>query len=242
MGYNVEHRGRIRGVSGTTHDVDLLCSNHKGPLLVDIRKGKESDGAIPVLALYAKMLDSGSSRAVLVTIPKTNSEARSLSREYGITLIEAETPDEAAALLKKALLEALSSQIHTTASLNGGVKYAPSVEAAYCRRIRLSSVKNALDLFILACLFRETLTGYEVLGKVHEEFRILLSPGTVYPCLKRLEQKGFIVPANTGTKKVYSLTSFGKEISGPAMQAFQNVQRQTLRCLSNLASGKTHPN
>ncbi|MBI2185070.1 MAG: PadR family transcriptional regulator [Thaumarchaeota archaeon] len=228
-GYDIESHGVVEGESGARHNVDLLC-NYGGNILVDIKKG--NDSVISVLSIYMKMLDSKSSRGVLIAVPRASSQARRLSPKYGLTLIEAESPDEAAVSLCRVISEARSSQARSSLVVPYEERVDPArFEAAYARKIRTRSVKNALDLIILLSLNQTTLTGYEVMSLVHRNLNTLLSPGTIYPVLNHLERQGLIISSETGRKKIYLQTRLCKEILASIMQAFEGDQRVILKFL-----------
>ena len=77
-------------------------------------------------------------------------------------------------------------------------------------------VKAFLDLLILGILNGNTMYGYKLIGAIHKEFGVLLSPGSLYPLLHRLEEKKMVSSEFHGGKINYSVTSVGK-------RAFQNT-------------------
>jgi PadR family transcriptional regulator, regulatory protein PadR len=107
--------------------------------------------------------------------------------------------------------------------------------ATNSRRLRTSSIRAALDLLVLSSLKDRPLTGYEIIGKVHISFRILLSPGTIYPVLKHLEEAGFVNSQEEGTRRVYSQTSGGKAILESGIQSFTEIQVAILAFLHTTA-------
>jgi DNA-binding PadR family transcriptional regulator len=77
-------------------------------------------------------------------------------------------------------------------------------------------VKAFLDLLVLGILNGHNMYGYKIIGAVHKEFGVLLSPGSLYPLLHMLEEKKMISSEARGGKIVYSATSVGR-------RAFQNT-------------------
>ncbi len=72
-------------------------------------------------------------------------------------------------------------------------------------------LKGFLSFFILHELSLKSLCGDELSKKIGERKKASLTPGTIYPALKRLRKKKLIVYKRKGRKKVYSLTELGKE-------------------------------
>ncbi len=63
-------------------------------------------------------------------------------------------------------------------------------------------VKDNLENIILAILQKKTMCGTEIIGTIHLKFNVLLSPGTVYPLLHSLKQKGLLIIKKSG-KAIY---------------------------------------
>jgi len=53
-------------------------------------------------------------------------------------------------------------------------------------------VKDELESIILALLLREPLCGLDIIKLIHNNFGVLLSPGTIYPLLHDLEKRGLL--------------------------------------------------
>jgi DNA-binding PadR family transcriptional regulator len=65
-------------------------------------------------------------------------------------------------------------------------------------------VKDNLETIILALLQRKTMCGTEIIGTIHLEFNVLLSPGTIYPLLQSLKDKGLLTFDKNGKAKTYA--------------------------------------
>jgi DNA-binding PadR family transcriptional regulator len=65
-------------------------------------------------------------------------------------------------------------------------------------------VKDNLETIILALLRRKTMCGTEIIGTIHMEFNVLLSPGTIYPLLQSLKDRGLLTCDKNGKAKTYS--------------------------------------
>lgn len=76
-------------------------------------------------------------------------------------------------------------------------------------------LKGFLSFFILHELKKNDLSGDELAKRIGERRGASLTPGTIYPALKRLRRQKLIQYKKDGRKKVYSLTILGsKELKG----------------------------
>ncbi len=64
-------------------------------------------------------------------------------------------------------------------------------------------VKDNLETIILALLQKRPMCGTEMIATLHLEFNVLLSPGTIYPLLHSLEEKGLVTSKKNGKAKTY---------------------------------------
>ena len=65
-------------------------------------------------------------------------------------------------------------------------------------------VRDDLETIVLAILQKKTMCGTEIIGTVHLKFNVLLSPGTIYPLLHSLTQRGLLTSKKNGNEKVYA--------------------------------------
>ncbi len=75
--------------------------------------------------------------------------------------------------------------------------------------------KGALEMAILAALWRERLYGLEIIRFLESSSQLVLAEGTIYPILSRLKAEGLLtsewVEAEAGhPRKYYALTKSGK--------------------------------
>jgi DNA-binding PadR family transcriptional regulator len=77
--------------------------------------------------------------------------------------------------------------------------------------LRERAIKNFLDIFILTQLTRGPKGGYGIISLIHKKFDVLVSSGTVYSTLYALERDGLIKGEFDKRKRVYTLTSKGRE-------------------------------
>lgn len=90
--------------------------------------------------------------------------------------------------------------------------------------MRSQLLKGVLEGCILAIIERESVYGYTLSKRLHENGLTEISEGTIYPVLLRLQRNGYIIgemrPSDSGpNRKYYSLTSEGKE-------ALENIREQ----------------
>jgi DNA-binding PadR family transcriptional regulator len=65
-------------------------------------------------------------------------------------------------------------------------------------------VKDDLEAIILALLQKKPMCGTDIIGTIHLEFNVLLSPGTIYPLLHSLKEKGLLTTKKHGKAKTYT--------------------------------------
>lgn len=77
--------------------------------------------------------------------------------------------------------------------------------------LRRRTIKSFLDILILTELKDNSMSGYDVIGLVHNRFGVLVSSGTVYSLMYSLERAGLIEGAWNQRKRVYRLTEKGEK-------------------------------
>lgn len=70
--------------------------------------------------------------------------------------------------------------------------------------------KGFLSFLVLHELSLENLTGEDLAKKIGSRKGTVLTPGTIYPALKKLRLQKLIRYKRDGRKKVYSLTDLGR--------------------------------
>src|SRR3990170_4514872 len=78
-------------------------------------------------------------------------------------------------------------------------------------KLRRRTIQNFLDILILTEMKNSSLSGYDVIGLVHQRFGILMSSGTVYSLLYSLERDGWIRGFRKHRKRAYDLTEKGEQ-------------------------------
>ena len=71
-------------------------------------------------------------------------------------------------------------------------------------------LKGFLSFFILHELSFDSLSGDELSRIIGDRRNTVLTPGTIYPALKRLRKQKLVFYRREGRKKLYSLTDLGK--------------------------------
>ncbi len=81
-------------------------------------------------------------------------------------------------------------------------------------------MKGFLSLFILWTLSKKSMTGAQIAQEIERRKGTKPSPGTIYPALKDLKEKGLIA---SNKKKEYTLTKKGKEEMQHGLSMFCTV-------------------
>jgi DNA-binding PadR family transcriptional regulator len=84
------------------------------------------------------------------------------------------------------------------------------MEASVLKKMHERIIKNFMDILILTELRNGPLSGYDVIGFIHNKFHLLVSSGTVYSLLYSLERGDLIEGKWNERKRVYKLTDKGE--------------------------------
>jgi DNA-binding PadR family transcriptional regulator len=90
-------------------------------------------------------------------------------------------------------------------------------------------IHEFMDLFILAEMKGDSLSGYDAIDLIHREFGQLVSPGTVYSLLYSLERNGWIRGTWNERKRVYELAEKSErnmEVIAKVNEGVQNFLRR----------------
>ncbi len=71
-------------------------------------------------------------------------------------------------------------------------------------------VKNNLSTVALALILNKPMCGKEIMKALHKNFNVFISPGSLYPLLKDLEQKGLLKYEYEIKNKVYKVSNKSK--------------------------------
>jgi DNA-binding PadR family transcriptional regulator len=96
---------------------------------------------------------------------------------------------------------------------------------------------GALRLYLLKLLDQQPRHGYEVISLLEDRFMGLYAPsaGTVYPRLARLESEGLVEHEVSEGRKVYALTSAGRDELARNADELQSLERDLTASVSELA-------
>lgn len=72
-------------------------------------------------------------------------------------------------------------------------------------------MRGMLSFFVLWILKGKSMIGQEIAEELGKMRGSKPTPGTIYPALKELRQKGLVEMKRRGRKTIYSLTEAGKE-------------------------------
>ena len=106
-------------------------------------------------------------------------------------------------------------------------------------KLRRRAVQNFMDILILTEINKDSLSGYDVMGLIHQKLNILVSSGTVYSLLYSLEREGLIKGVWNKRKRVYSLTEKGEQNINIINRANEEIQH-FLRNISLLNTNNRH--
>ena len=101
------------------------------------------------------------------------------------------------------------------------------------RRMHERIVKNFMDIFILAELFDEPLSGYDLAGLIHKKFNLLMSSGTIYSILYSLERDELVKGRWTERRRAYTLTEKGLKALQDFSDAYDAIHGFTVNLLTN---------
>jgi DNA-binding PadR family transcriptional regulator len=107
------------------------------------------------------------------------------------------------------------------------------VETDVLKKMHRRIIKGFLDVVVLTELKRGVMSGYDIIGFIHNKFRILVSSGTVYSLLYSLEREGLIEGRWNHRKRVYILTDKGEKTIKTILNANNDIQylvRNLLKC------------
>ncbi len=96
----------------------------------------------------------------------------------------------------------------------------------YVRRYRRGMVNSLLEYLILSYLQEGKLCGYDIITLLHERFRILLSPGQVYPVIDHMTQQGLILKQKRGRTVLLEASHLGVSLLKAWREEFRAIQMQ----------------
>jgi DNA-binding PadR family transcriptional regulator len=100
------------------------------------------------------------------------------------------------------------------------------------RKYRRGMVNSLLEYLILNYLEKGKMCGYDIITLLHERFRILLSPGQVYPVIDYLTGYGLIRKHKQGRMVLLEVLPMGESLLKEWREEFRIIQMQ----VSNLGT------
>lgn len=97
--------------------------------------------------------------------------------------------------------------------------------------LRKKALLGVVDILILNWVKKQPLCGQNIMKKVLEEFNVYIGPGTLYPILYNLQNKGFVESKLYNKKKIYFLTKKGKQVSAKAQKDYFKINKSILNFL-----------
>ncbi|WP_028778617.1 PadR family transcriptional regulator [Shimazuella kribbensis] len=99
-------------------------------------------------------------------------------------------------------------------------------------------MKGSVDILVLSVINRGDTYGYEIMKVLRQrsEDRYLMTQGTLYPSLKRLEKKGYLTsywgdaPETGVNRKFYSITNSGKKILEEKIMSWNSITKLIQLC------------
>jgi len=81
---------------------------------------------------------------------------------------------------------------------------------AYIHKYKRGLINSLLEYLILNYIEETPLCGYDIIIVVYSRFKILLSPGQIYPVIETLVRNGLIKKTCGGRKSILTLTEMGR--------------------------------
>lgn len=107
------------------------------------------------------------------------------------------------------------------------------MESEILMKMQRKFVMSFLDVFILLKLRNASLSGYDIISYIHKRFNMLISSGTVYSLLYRLERDRLIKGQSNLRKRTYTLTDKGRK----AAKALSGMRDKILRLGLDIFTG-----
>ena len=91
-------------------------------------------------------------------------------------------------------------------------------------------LRGVLDMCLLALISEEPSYGYEMVRKLEQRGLELVSEGTIYPLLSRLQRRGlvetYLTPSTGGPpRKYYRVTAHGRNVLGVWTSEWDDFRR-----------------
>ena len=95
-------------------------------------------------------------------------------------------------------------------------------------------IKGYLRILVLKALHERSQSGYSLMQHIAQASGRKPSPGTMYPLLKDLKEKGFISFKEEGRSKIYSLTKKGQRSMSKLVQQKESMMLRKIELFKTL--------
>ena len=106
-------------------------------------------------------------------------------------------------------------------------------EEKHILHLKKKNLLGVIDILILNWVKKQPICGQDIMARVLTEFNISIGPGTLYPILYNLQNKGIIESKLYNKKRMYFLTKKGKTISIKAKKDYFKIQKAVLKFLKS---------
>lgn len=103
----------------------------------------------------------------------------------------------------------------------------------YLKKLKKKIILSILDALIIEWLREENLSGQDCIDMIKKEYGFSLSPGTIYPLLSSLRDKGIIVLSPNGRKREYRLSERGEALSNKLVPFCKKIAENIKEHLNN---------
>lgn len=101
--------------------------------------------------------------------------------------------------------------------------------------LRKKVINTFMEVLVLAQLGNKpSLSAYDVIALVNKKYGVLLSSGTVYSALYRLERRGWLRGSSDQRRRIYTLTEQGKR----RIKKIQNHTEEIQKLLKSIFTGR----
>jgi len=104
-------------------------------------------------------------------------------------------------------------------------------EEKHILNLKKKILLGVIDILTLNWIKKQPLCGQDIMTRVLAEFNISIGPGTLYPILYNLQNKGLIESKLYNKKRMYFLTQEGRNISTKARKDYFKIQKSILKFL-----------
>ncbi len=94
----------------------------------------------------------------------------------------------------------------------------------FVRKYKRGMVNSLLEYLILDYAARGRPCGYDIISMLHERFKVLLSPGQVYPVIDQMAEQGLLRKEKHGRSVLLEASFLGYSLLSAWKQEFHTMQ------------------